>query len=105
MKSISSNTSKHDKKLLKIEARFFVIIATSKHLKHLACFVKDSSAIDPSKKIRNMYLLCRGEKTREKHMILNYALLYFSDMLVMQKNEQMPLSKMNTEEDVSVHFE
>ena len=76
MKNITSNTELHDKNLHKHEARFFAILETSKQLKYLCRMVVDPKAICKGGKVRNLYLLCRGEKTREKHTIMNYALLY-----------------------------
>ena len=101
MKHISTNSEEHDKELLKLEARFFAILQRSEQLKYLCDMVIDPKAIRKGYKIRNFYFICRGEKSLEKHTIINYAMIYFSDMLVMKGFKPVPMSKIKKQEDVS----
>jgi hypothetical protein len=89
--SLSSNTSKHEKDKVKMEARFFASLQENKTLKYLSVFVKDpNSARDTL--VRQLYVYCRGVITTDSYEIMNTALIWFSKSYIKLEFIGMDLS-------------
>lgn len=94
LKSLTFIGSSHAKKQHAYEARFFLVLGRHAHFVPLTELINDPDM--PSKKTRKFYVMLRNTMTPSKKMVLNYALLCYSQSLVKKEYVGKDLSDPNT---------
>ena len=90
LKNLTFTGTSHAKKQSSFEARFFLVLSCHPRFKPLTEIMNDPDI--PSKKTRKFYVMLRNTMTPSKKMVLNFALLCYSQSLVKKEYEGKDLT-------------
>lgn len=94
LKSLTFIGTSHAQKQSSYEARFFLVLERHAHFKPLTELINDPDM--PSMKIRKFYVMLRNTMTPAKKMVLNFALLCYSQSLIKKEYAGTDLSDPKT---------